>query len=165
MLAKILAMILRAGFQSFEVQRSFELPKPIVFQSRDGALNWLKRHVFLNPQNIPNLRQYIGRFFVDPEYFRMTDQQVLEKMADLLYSHKAVVVAREERSGGGTPTPKTSIPAAFPLSERASRSASESSPKPATAEDPPTFDSRVDAVAQAAMLVAAANESMPFCPE
>jgi hypothetical protein len=158
-------MIIRAGFQSFEFQRAYELPKPLTFASHDDALKWLKQLGFLDPQTILGFRECLGRFSDDPECFRLSDHEAIERMAALLYSRRVVVVAREQGGGSASPTPKTApIPIPFPLSERAPR-APAVPPKPAPPDDPPTFEPRLDAVVQAAALVAAANEGKPFCAE
>lgn len=158
-------MIFRAGFQSFELQRAFELPKPLNFGSRDDGLKWLKQLGFLYPEAIPRFREYLASFSDDQECFRLTDQQALERMAELLHSRKVAIVAREDRSSSGASgSSGQAAPVAFPLSERTSRSSTVSS-QPAPAEDPPTFDSRLDAVAQAAALVEAAHKTIPCCPE
>jgi hypothetical protein len=160
-----LAMILRAGFQTFELRRAFELPKPLNFGSRDEAFKWVKQLGSLHPETMHRFREYLVRFSDDPECFRLTDHQAIERMAELLYSRKVVIVMQEQRAGSQGATSKAApIPVAFPLSERTSRRPTTSS-KPAPAEDSPTFDPKVDAVAQAAALVAAANEGKPFCPE
>ena len=158
-------MIFRAGFQTYELQRAFEVPKPLIFGSRDEALKCVKQIGFLHPEAILRFREYLSRFSDDVECFRLTDHEALDRIAELLYSRKVVLVTREERSGSAGPSAKApTIPVAFPLSERSSRRSSES-PKQAPAEDPPTFDSRLDAVGQAAALVTAADEGSPFCPE
>src|SRR5690242_19763033 len=129
-------MIVRAGFQNFELQQSYELPKPITFASHDAALNWLKQIGFMDRGTIVRLRECVARFSNDPDHFRLTDQQVVERMAAMLYSRKVLIVAREERGISGSPTPKEAPnTAAFPLSERTSRAPS-TSPKPAPVEDP-----------------------------
>lgn len=159
-------MNFRAGLQSFELLRTFELPRPLDFQSREDALKWLKQLGFLYPQATIRFREYLAQFSDDPQCFRLTDHAVLDRMAELLYARRALVVAREERNGPEASSSKTeTIPVAFPLSERASRRTTSVSSQPAPVEDPPTFDSRIDAVAQAAALVAVASESLPFCPE
>jgi len=97
----------------------------------------------------------------------LTDHQAVERMAALLYSRKVVAVAREQGVGAGAaaPAPKAAaIAPAFPLSERVRRAPTASS-KPEPAEDPPTFKPRLDAVVQAAALVAAADQGKPFCPQ
>jgi hypothetical protein len=158
-------MIIRAGFQIFEVQRASELSKPLTFASQDEALKWLKQLGLHHPQTIPRCREYLRRFSDDPECFRLTDHEAVDRMAALLYSRKVVIVVREQERGSGEPTPNTAAPpVAFPLSERTSRVSSASS-KPAPADDPPTFDPKLDAVVQAAALVAAADAGRPFCPE
>jgi hypothetical protein len=159
-----LAMIFRVGFQTFELQRAFELPKPLMFLSRDEALKWLKQTGFLHPEAISRFREYLVRFSGDPQCFRLTDHETLDRMAGLLYTRQAVIVAREERAASQAPSQSPTIPVAFPLSERSSRRSTVSS-NPVPAEEPATFDSRLDAVAQAAALVTAADEVMAFCPE
>jgi hypothetical protein len=158
-------MIIRAGFQSYEFQRAFELQKPLPFASRDEALKWLKQLGSLHPQTITAIRDYLARFSDDPECFRLTDHEAIERMAALLYSRKVVIVVREQVAGAGGSTPKAAaIPVAFPLAERVSHAPS-TPPKPAPADDPPTFDPKLDAVVQAAALVAAAAEGKAFCLE
>jgi hypothetical protein len=155
-------MIFRAGLKTFEIQRALELPKPLVFRSSEEALTWLKQ--FGSPEAILTLRDYLARFSGDPEFFRMTEHAILERLAQLLYSRKVAIVVREKHSQSGAPRPNTpSNAAAFPLAERTSRQSSVSS-QSTPSEDPPTLDSRVDAVSQAAALVAAANEGLPLCP-
>jgi hypothetical protein len=158
-------MIIRAGLQSFELQRSFELPKPLTFASYDEALVWLKRIGFSDPQTILGFREYLRRFSDDPECFRLTDHQAVERMAALISSGKVAVVVREHGGGSAAPAAKApAAPIAFPLDERVSRAPSASF-KPAPAEDPPTFDPKLDSVVQAAALAAAADEGKAFCPE
>ncbi len=158
-------MTIRAGLQSFEFQRAFELPKPLTFASHDEALNWLKQLGFLHPGTILRFREYLTRFSDDPECFRLSDHEAVERMAGLLYSRKVLIVVREQGGASGASAPKVAAPPiAFPLSERTSRTSS-ASPKPAPADDPPTFDPRLDSAAQAAALVAAAAGGKPFCPE
>jgi hypothetical protein len=157
-------MIIRSGFQTVEFQRPYELPRPLTFTSHDEAVRWLKQLGF-HSQGIPEVRECLGHFSDDREFFRLTDHEVVERMADLLYSAKVLAVVREQGGRPGSPTPKTPVAApAFPLSERTQR-ARTSTPKPAPAEDPPTFNPRLDSVVQAAALVAAAENGMPFCPQ
>jgi hypothetical protein len=157
-------MIFRTGFQIFEFQRAFELPKQLTFASREEALGWLKQQGFLHPGRMPGFREYLARFSDDPECSRLTDHQAIERMAALLYSSKVVIVVREQRGGGGEPVPKTVASPAFPLSERAPRAATVST-KPEPVDDPPTYEPRLDAVVQAAALVAAADQGKALCPE
>jgi hypothetical protein len=157
-------MILRAGFQTFELLQALELPKPLTFGSYEEALNWLKSLELSHPHLISGFREYVTRFSEEPESFRLTDHQTLERLAVLLHSRRIVVIAREYRSGSGQPSASAAPTApAFPLSERSSR-ASTASYQPQQ-NDPATFDSNTDANAQAAALVAAAADGKPFCPE
>ena len=168
-------MNFRAGIQSIELLRPAELPKTIAFQSHEEALKWVKQIASLQPEATLRFREYLARFSDDSESFRLTDHQALERVAEVLYSRKMVIVVREERSHAGSPGSKTTgNPVAFPLSERAARQSTASSAtrssstasSPTTPpDDPPTFDSRLDAVSQAAALVTAAKEEWPLCPE
>jgi len=159
-------MIFRVGFQSFEVQQTLELPKPLTFKSRDEALSWLKSLALREPLTTLRFREFLSRFSSDPEFGRFSDHDALDRMAELLFSRKVSIVAREMRSGAAAkPAETQTAAAAFPLSERSSRRGATTSSPPAAVEDPPTFDMKMDGVAQAAVLVAAANEAMPFCPE
>jgi hypothetical protein len=164
-----LEMIIRVGFQSFDFQRTIELPKPLTFASKDEALKWLKHVGFQHEEAINRLRALLTHLVDDPESSRLTDHDVVDRTAKLLYSRRVVIVVRDEGGRGGGPAPKAEAPPkAFPLSERISRASSASSAsssKPVPAEDPPTFDPRVDPVVQAAALVAAANAVEPFCLE
>lgn len=156
-------MVIRAGFQTFEFQQALELPKPLTFNSSGDSLRWVKNLVSAQPELVSRFREYLTRYSNDPESFRLTDHQVLDRLAALLYSRRIVVVVRQERSSG-QPNAKSQSPApAFPLSERPVRGSSASSPPPAS--DPPTFYPNIEAAAQASALVAAAAEGKPFCPE
>jgi hypothetical protein len=158
-------MTIRDGFQSFDFQMHFELPKPLTFASQDEALRWLKELASRRPESLVRFREYLARLSGDPETSRITDHDATVRMAELLYTRKVMIVVRKESSGGKGGAPKTAAPAAaFPLSERLPRAASVTS-KPAPVIDPPTFEPRVDAVTQAAALVAAAAEGQPFCTE
>jgi hypothetical protein len=157
-------MIFNVGFQSFEFLQAHEF-KPMYFGSNQDALSWLKQIAKQDSDLISRLRDYLTRYSGDPENFRLTDQQMLERLAILLHSRRIVVIGREQRGSGGKPTPSTEAAApAFPLSERSSRAPSASyQPPPET--DSPIFDPNVDGDAQADALVAAAADGKPFCPE
>jgi len=115
-------MRIQTGFQTFEFQQAFEIPKPIAFATTEEALNWLKRLWLQHPQLISNFREYVARNTWDPETRRLTDHQTIERLATLLHSRKVVVLASETRSSGGTPSPRSETMApAFPLSERKPR--------------------------------------------
>jgi hypothetical protein len=107
------------------------------------------------------------------DFFRMTDEAVIDQIAKLLSSGRlhihmlpirGAVLEGSEQSQRFTTFVVTDTEkfVAFPLSERSPR-------VPGTfrepAVDPPTFSSNMDAAAQAATLVAAAAEGKPFCPE
>jgi len=121
-------MMIHAGFQSFEFQQAFEMPKPLNFASEQDALKWLKNLWSLRPDLILQFREYLVRYSGDQEGSRLTDTQTIERLAVLLYSRRIVVIARETRSGSGQPRerPET-LPPPFPLSERKRSAAATSS--------------------------------------
>jgi hypothetical protein len=151
-------MILRFGYRTYEFQEGRE----IRFGSTEDALTWLKHLGYPDAELIKRLRECVTRYSGDPESARLTDHQVLERMAVLLYSRRITVIGREQRTSSAPPAASTASPApAFPLSERSPRAAT--APPPPPAADPPTFGP--NGAAQAACLVAAAAAGTPFCQE
>jgi hypothetical protein len=116
-------MIVHSGFQSFDFQHSYELPKPLTFATEHEALRWLKELSSKQPNLISQFRNNLARWgWDDPESRRLTDPQIIERLAVLLYSRRTVVIARETRTASGTPTPRTeTLAPPFPLSERKPR--------------------------------------------
>jgi hypothetical protein len=157
-------MILRDGFQSFEFLQALELPRPLFFATPEDALKWLRKITSQRPEMLIRFREYVSRYLSEPEAFRVTDQQVLERMAGLLHSRRVVVISREDRAAGAAPTAAQTAAPAFPLAERAPREAPVTT-SPQQAVDPSTFSPDTDQNAQAAALVAAAADGKPFCPE
>jgi hypothetical protein len=152
-------MILRVGFQVFE----FSEGRDLRFGSTDDALSWLKRLGLPDSDLMTRMRELLRDHAGDPDSARLTDHQVLERLAGLLSSRRIIVIGREQRTSSGQPAEKAESSApAFPLSERAT-AAPASAPPPPT--EPSTFDPNVDAAAQASALVAAAADGKPFCPE
>ena len=108
-------MIVHAGFQTFE----FLLPpvdledrETLYFTSSEDALKWLKRLGFLHSNLIVRLRDYVARHCDDPETFRVTHYNSLERLANLLYLRRIVVSYVEDRACAGSPTPTTAGPPA-----------------------------------------------------
>ena len=157
-------MILRDGFQSYEFMQALEMPRPLYFATPDDALKWLKNLVSQRPEMVFRLRDYIGRYSSEPESIRITDHVVMERMANLLHSRRVVVICREDRAASGTPASVQAPAPAFPLSERTTRETTATTAPPQQAEAP-TFSPACDPNAQAAALVAAAQDGKPFCPE
>ncbi len=156
-------MILRAGRQTFEFQRTLELPKPLSFAAYEDALNWLKQLMSQHSDMSSRLRDYLTRYSDDPETHTLTDHEAIERLAHLIHSRQIAVIVREQRSTGSPGESTQTAPPAFPLSERSPRAASVSSPQPTN--DPATFGPNTDGGTQAAALVAAAAGGKPFCPE
>jgi len=119
-------MTIRNGFQTFDFQHALELPKPLTFANPQDALTWLKHLWSQHPHLISRFREYVARYTSDPESFRLSDYQTIERLAALLHSRKIVVVSRESRAGGGNPSPRReTLPPPFPLSERKKRAATQ----------------------------------------
>jgi hypothetical protein len=97
-------MMIHAGFQTFDFQQTFEIPKPLAFATNEEALNWLKGLWSQHPELISLFRNYLARHSPDPEVHRLTDYQTIERLAFLLHSRKVVVLARETRSGAVRPS-------------------------------------------------------------
>ena len=157
-------MILHAGYQTFEFLRARELPKPLLFPTRQDAIKLLNDLSEQRADMASRFREYLTTASADPETCRLTDHEVIERLATLLQSGRLLVTVRDYRPSGGKPasTPETPQPA-FPLSERSQRAANTSTKKSET--EPATFDPNVDAMAQSRALVAAAADGKPFCPE
>ncbi len=91
-----------------------------------------------------------------------SDQDLLDKLADLLATGNLHVHApEEEESGGGSQNPIVEMAPPFPLSERKPQTAPSRSPEPVP--DPPTLPDNPDFSAQAATLVTAADDGSAFC--
>ncbi len=110
-----------------------------------------------------NLLLQIGNSW---EVCRLTDDGVIEQIADLLASKRVHVHRKAARidavdvkkSGSGS---TVVLAAPFPLSDRSPRTASISSRSQVV--DPPTFSPDIDVIAQSATLVAAAKSGAPVC--
>jgi hypothetical protein len=93
---------------------------------------------------------------------RVTDDTVVEKMAELLSSGLVHIHAKKIEmhtvGGGGSSDDETVV--AFPLAEHQPRYPD----PPPQLVDPPSFPAKADLPAQAAALVAAAAAGTPFCP-
>jgi hypothetical protein len=153
-------MILRVGFQVFE----FAEGRDLRFSSADDALSWLKRLGLPDPDLMVRFRELLNSYTRDPDSSRLTDHEVLQRLADLLYFRRIVVIGKEQRTGSGQPAQKTESAApAFPLAQRSPAASTASAAPPPN--DPSTFSSDVDAAAQASALVAAAADGKPFCLE
>jgi len=150
-------MILRVGFQVFE----FAEGRDLRFGSNEDALSWLKHLGLPDADLMVRLRELLSRQSSDPDGSRLTDHQVLERLAAMLYSRKIVVIGREQRNSGQPAQKPPSTTPAFPLSERAPAASTASPPPP----DASTFGPNAAASAQAAALVAAAAAGTPFCAE
>jgi hypothetical protein len=152
-------MILRSGVWTFEFRQRGELH----FGSTEDALNWLKHLGAPDSDLTAKFRELLNRYAGTPDNSRLSDQEVVEKLAVMLHSRRILVFGQEYPVRSGQPAQKAAPMApAFPLSERSPRPPSYSPPPPAA--DPPTFGPG-SAAAQAAALVNAAATGTPFCAE
>ena len=87
------------------------------------------------------------------------DATLVRRIEEMLIAGRLHLHKKEKGIQSGSGAPEKHVP--FPLSERHPR---DTSPPPPVIE-PPSFSSHVDLSAQAATLVAAAANGMPFCPE
>jgi hypothetical protein len=161
-------MILRLGFETFDFQTGQQKQRDVdtlTFASRSDALRWLKQVRVLHSAEMRQVRNFVARYWADPETYRVTDHAALERLAVLLYQRRIVVMTDLQLTSSGEPAagPEPASPA-FPLSERTQKTASNSSTPPPT-NDPATFGPNSDAAAQAGALVAAAVNGTPFCAE
>ena len=114
-------MTIRSGFQTFDFQQAFELPKPLTFATDAEALGWLKTLWSQHPEVISRFREYLARYSWQEENARLTDHQTMERLAVLLHSRRVVVVVRESRTGGAPAPRDLTLAPPFPLSERRRR--------------------------------------------
>jgi hypothetical protein len=133
------------------------------FQTREAGLFWLTSLQRWRADLIAELRTVLA--YRSPiECFRLSDAELLQCVAQLLYTGRLLVVAELETStraqGSGKPARE---PAAFPLDQRTPARAVSSARR--LEEDPPTFSQNMDMLAQLAALVGAASRGVPFCPE
>jgi len=98
--------------------------------------------------------------------FRLSDDEVIDQVADLLASGRVHVhttplpAARAGSGASGASATQTPIP--FPLTPQPKASSQERTPGPT---DPSTFPLNLDGPAQTAALMSAAAQGVPFCPE
>jgi hypothetical protein len=154
-------MILRIGFRSFDFRHKGEMH----FGSMEDALSWVNSLGSQDPDLNSRFRQLLTRYADEPDNARLTDLQVIETVARMLYDRRIVVIAEENMAPSGQRSKQNeSFGPPFPLSERLPRSARATTSQP-QAIDPPTFDPSLNDAAQANALMAAAAEGKPFCPE
>ncbi len=129
-------------------------------RSRFAASRWLWQ--FKNDATkLNSMRGLIPQRGIMPGT-KLSDQDVMDKLADLLATGNLHVHAPEEEESGGGGTQSVEEPAPpFPLSDRKPRTTSSASREPVP--DPPTLPENADLSQQAATLVAAAAEGAAFC--
>jgi len=91
--------------------------------------------------------------------FCIGEATLVRRVEQLLISGQLHFHKKEREVQSGSGDLETQVP--FPLSQRQPREASAAPP----VFDPPSFSPDVDLAAQAATLVAAAAQGVPFCPE
>jgi hypothetical protein len=103
---------------------------------------------------------------------RMSDDAIIERIAELLLSGRLHIHDRRARTASASDNPAQAsqsnasaveASAPFPLSESSPRVPPASSGRQAIPLDPPTFPPNTDLAAQAATLIAAAQSGTPAC--
>jgi len=158
-------MIMYEGLRKYELSERLgaKTGDAIVFRSRDAALVWLTR---LHPRGTGfslDVRRLVAGH-APTACSRLSDPEVLELAAAMLYAGRLVLTCEPEQVAQGSIRIVKSLdkPAAFPLSDRTPPKAS--SPARVVVADPPTFSSDLNFMAQSGALVAAAQRGVPFCP-
>jgi hypothetical protein len=135
----------------------------VPYHDRAAARQWLEP-LSRSFMGMRSLRAVIAAQASGRDSFRLSNQEILNEVSQLLSSGRLHVhSASPRRSGGssGSAAPAESKPVLVaPSKPRSGPSAG-----PALTSDQPTFGSPVDASAQAAALTSAASEGKPFCPE
>ncbi len=137
----------------------------VAIQDRFSPRQWLQRFGG-DAARMLVLRRLLVEESGAGELSRMSDQLVIEQIAGLLASGRlhlhrlAMPVASGGQSQDSDDAEKL-VP--FPLSERRPRAPGASSREPSL--DSPTFSPNINPAAQAAALMAAADQGKAFCPE
>ena len=137
-----------------------------------ASRQWLQRFSG-DPASMATLRTLLRQGERATSVHRMSDQEVIGQVCDWLacgrlHVHSKSEFASASRGGAaaadeaGKPQPETAVP--FPLSDRRAPAKGDTGrSKPAT--EPATFSDAMDGHAQAAALLSAAGQGVPFCPE
>jgi hypothetical protein len=115
--------VIRADGQTFELRAASELPKPLIFNTSEQALAWLKHVAVQDSSSISRLRKYLTLDSTEIlATSRLTDDATLARLAALLYARRIVVLRNFRPVAAGAPTPRVEPMAPpFPLSQRKRR--------------------------------------------
>jgi hypothetical protein len=127
--------------------------------TRDQALQHLRRS-HSDPWVQSALRGLLDQRYGGAAQSRLSDEAILEAVADLIASGELVLVQTNDRAVGNTIFGKAAKSTAPP--PPAPRPATQA-PAPPPPQDPSIFPPNVDLVAQAAAIQAAAQQGAPFC--
>ena len=158
-------MQIRGGFDTFEFKKPSEVAKPLGFVTEEHALKFLKQVGGSDASAVRRLREY-AESLSEMEPARLTDEEGLQKLAQLLFTRRIVVFrdkVKETRGGAGTAV--TAPVVAFPFAERVRSNGQTATTPPAKIAELPTFSQTVNPAAVATALRAAAAEGAPFCSE
>jgi hypothetical protein len=127
-------------------------------RTRFSASKWLFQ--FKNdPTRLTSMRGLIPPRLVLPGT-KLSDQDLMDKLTDLLATGTLHVHAPEEEESGGGGAPPVEVAPPFPLSDRKQRVSSSSREAP---PDPATWPDDCNLSQQAAVLANAAAEATAFC--
>jgi hypothetical protein len=110
-------MTIDSGLQTIEFHRSFDAPKPLTFSSREDACTWL-RHLYSRTGNsTTQFRQFLSRCQDRGSISRLTDDETVQQLADLIYRRQIVVLRKVRIASPGTGSKAAQkVDPPFPLS-------------------------------------------------
>jgi hypothetical protein len=110
-------MTIDSGLQTIEFHRSFDAPKVLTFSSREGACTWL-RHLYSRTGNsATQYRQFLSRCLDRGSVSRLSDDEAVQRLADLIYRRQIVILRRVRITSSGTGSKAAEeVAPAFPLS-------------------------------------------------
>jgi hypothetical protein len=120
--------------------------------------HWWLQQLKDDPFRMQVLRDLV-RSDISLSLFRVGDATLVSRMEQLLISGRLHFHKKEPEIQSGSRVQDKQVP--FPLSDRQPRAVS----PPPPVIDPPSFSSKANLSAQAAVLVAAAASGTPFCRE
>jgi hypothetical protein len=134
--------------------------KLLQFPSKGDAFVWLGRLWARDADFVRTIRNLVAPH-LPAECSRLSDYQLMEQAAWLLYSGRLGLIRHDQPQRDG-------LPAAPALTSNRPIPPAKAASVPPSAQpvetDPPTFGP-INVSAQAAALVAAASSGAPFCPE
>lgn len=109
-------MTIDSELQTIEFYRSFDIPKPLTFSSSEDAFSWLKHLRSRNGNSATQFRQFLAHCLDGSEVFRLSDDEAVRQLANLIYKRQIVVFRKVRFTYSGTRSePAEEFAPAFPL--------------------------------------------------